>query len=106
MYRASYNYEVKAYVKLSTPIVVALFLSLPVAAAWIAVKRVAKENQSKPTPCDAENPAETGAQQDINWQQRYDRTVDVFWNNFMFWIFREFPLFQHLRCSGIVERSF
>jgi len=71
----SYSYSVKAYVKLATPIIVALFLAIPVGVAWLAARRDAnrKHNRSSQESLDAS--------QEINWRQRYERTLDVFWNN-------------------------
>ena len=78
---ASYSYSDKAYVKLATPIVVALLLGCPVVAAWMMLKHAAAKRRARGTQGNGQPSTETDMQQEIMWRHRYDRTVDVFWNN-------------------------
>ena len=78
---ASYSYSEKVYVKLVTPIVVAFFLGWPVVAAWMMLKHAAAKRQARGRHGSRQPSTETDTQQEILWRHRYDRTVDVFWNN-------------------------
>ena len=87
---ASYSYSEKVYVKLATPIVVALCLVVPVVVAWIMVRRAVARKQACETS-QSEQAQSQAEEKKILWKQRYDRTVDVFWNNIMFWLFLIYP---------------
>lgn len=66
----SYPYEVKTYVKLGTPIVGCFLLAIPVAGAWLARWRSRMVRRAK--AYDAKKDV-------VNWSQRYEDTLDVFW---------------------------
>jgi hypothetical protein len=78
---ASYSYTYKTYVKLATPIVVAILLALPLPfARFCAQRAVAKKHNPRAQDVDAPDAAR---EQEIMWKERYERTIDVFWNNIM-----------------------
>ena len=77
---ASYSYTAKAYVQLATPILVALFLAIPVPVAFSCAKRAAKKR--KPGSHAVDTP-DAARELEVTWKERYERTVDVFWNNIM-----------------------
>lgn len=78
---ASYSYTSKAYVQLATPIVVALFLAIPVPVAFFCAKREAARKH-KPGSRAVDDP-DAARELEFMWKERYERTVDVFWNNIM-----------------------
>ena len=78
---ASYSYTYKTYVRLATPIVVAIFLALPLPVARFCAQRAAATKRNTRAPdVDAQDAAR---EQEIKWKERYERTIDVFWNNIM-----------------------
>ena len=77
---SDYTFADKSYVKFLLPIVVAFLLWIPVLVAWMKIK-------SSP----AQNDTRSQAQEAINWRQRYEETLDRFWNNFFFWVFLIYP---------------
>ena len=79
---ASYSYTHKTYVKLATPIVVGLLLAIPVGAARLMAERSAKCKEDFPRQLglDIKN-TDYGSTSKIIWKKRYDRTLNVFWNN-------------------------
>ena len=78
---ASYSYTSKAYVQLATPIVVALFLAIPVPVARFCAQRAAAKKH-KPSSHAVDTP-DAAHEHEFMWKERYERTVDVFWNNIM-----------------------
>jgi len=105
----SYPYTSKTYVKLGTPIVGCFLLAIPVAAVWVARWRSRMVRRTK---------AYDVGKIVVNWSQRYEDTLDVFWvsrlkalyagapktssvfltkvfldtqNNFMFFLFLIYP---------------
>ena len=78
---ASYSYTSKAYVQLATPIAVALFLAFPVPVARFCAQRAAA-NKRRPSS-HAEDAPDAAREHEVMWKERYERTVDVFWNNIM-----------------------
>ena len=78
---ASYSYTYKTYVRLATPIVVAILLALPLPVARFCAQRAAAKKRH---PCAQDVDAPDAArEQEIMWKERYERTIDVFWNNIM-----------------------
>ena len=88
----SISYEFKLYVRLATPIVVSCILVIPTFFAYMRMRQSkAKQNEDRSAQRvaagvdgDEENPP-SDALEDINWVKRYDKTLDVFWNNIM-WV--------------------
>ena len=78
---ASYSYTYKTYVRLATPIVVAIFLALPLPVARFCAQRAAATKRNTRAP-DVDAP-DAAREQEIKWKERYERTIDVFWNNIM-----------------------
>ena len=84
----SISYEFKLYVRLATPIVVSCILAVPVFFAYMRVRqskaqqRKDRSVQREEGEMDCENPP-SDASNRINWVKRYEKTLDVFWNNIM-----------------------
>jgi hypothetical protein len=78
---ASYSYTFKTYIKLATPIVVAILMALPLPVVRFCAKRAAaKKRNLRAQDVDAQDAAR---EQETMWKERYERTIDVFWNNIM-----------------------
>ena len=106
---ANYSYTNRAYVQLATPIVVAFFLAIPVPVARFCVQRAAARKH-KPSSHDVDAP-DAARELEVMWKERYERTVDVFWNNIMFWLFIIFPgssltVFQTFICRRIYRDTY
>ena len=83
---ADYSYNLKTYVALATPIIVALFLAVPVSASWILAAGAAKSQRARPKfqfDGPENGTQDSKAEKNVDWKERYERTLDVFWNNFM-----------------------
>jgi len=93
---SSYSYSHKYYIKMATPLFVALMLGLPLYVAQRMKKRQQAQAQAKarqtPTPGetvdgDVEGDVEAGEDPKVDWRVRLSDTINVFWNNIMFWLF-------------------
>ena len=69
---ASYSYTSKAYVQLATPIVVALFLAIPVPVAGLCAKRAAARKH-RPGSHAVDTP-DAARELEIMWKERYERS--------------------------------
>ena len=102
---AAYSHSYKTYVTLAMPIFVSVLLAIPVGVAWTCRRR-----RNLKAKLEMRNQVPAGSQEDtdiVNWNERYERTVDVFWNNFMFWLFLIYPgtslaTFQTFICDRFV----
>ena len=82
------------------PLVVIIFLAIPVGAArFLVMRAVAKKNriaaEQGPTEKDGTeelgNDAEKMGDPAEQARRNYEKTVDFFWNNLMFWLFVTYP---------------
>ena len=70
---------------MATPLIVALFLGVPVAVAW-GLKQRSQRRRAKPFSKESH-----GEKLETDWTQRMNKTVDAFYQNVMFWLFICFP---------------
>jgi Ca2+-binding EF-hand superfamily protein len=86
---ASVSYEHKTYFKLIFPLVVIFFMSIPVAISFLQFNRTKKkQNQAPDLEEDGRSDVKAAA---ALARQRYEKVLDCFWNNLMFWLFIIYP---------------
>jgi Ca2+-binding EF-hand superfamily protein len=85
----SVSYEHKTYFKLIFPLVVIVFMSIPVAVSLLQCNCTKKkQNQCPNLEEDGRSDAKAAA---ALARQRYEKVLDCFWNNLMFWLFIIYP---------------
>jgi len=119
---ASYSYSYKYYIKMATPLFVALMLGLPLCVAQRMKKRQQAQAQAQaqadrtPTPGktvdgDVEGDVEADEDKKVDWRVRLSDTTNVFWNNIMFWLFMVYPgtslaVAQSFICKRIYNQTY
>ena len=85
---ATFGYENKFYVTMALPLVVDVLLVLPI--LWIRFRPVMRRGGGQiEQDRDPERQDTADAEEDeVDWDEK---TIDVFWNNYMFWNFLIYP---------------
>ena len=69
------------------PVIVCVMLYIPVVYAW-ARERLSQGSRRARLDRDLETQPSKPV---VDWEQRLESTIDVFWNTFMFWLFSKIP---------------
>ena len=85
---ATFGYENKFYVTMALPLVVNVLLVLPV--LYVRIRPVMRRGDGqREQDRDPERQGTEDTEEDeVDWDEK---TIDVFWNNFMFWNFLIYP---------------
>ena len=84
---ATFGYENKFYVTMALPLVVDVLLVLPV--LYVRIRPVMRRGgRTEPDRDPERQDTEDTKEDEVDWDEK---TLDVFWNNFMFWNFLIYP---------------
>jgi hypothetical protein len=70
---------------MATPIVVSFLLAIPVLVTWVGKIVSKKADPAEHQGNQDEENAGPSAKAETTWSMRYEKTVDTYWNNIMFW---------------------